>query len=277
MKASKIIYIIFFITIIKITITMLSADLKANDAIILQSTTSAKNSGFYDLILPKFKAETGIAISVVAVGTGAAIRNTKNCDGDMLIIHSPSLEKELVSSGYSKLRHDFMFNDFIIIGPISDPANINDLKDPILAFEKIFKSGSFFLSRSDNSGTHVKEMFLWEKLGVDPQEYSGKWYLETGTGMGSTINTAIALGAYTLTDRATWLNFGNKGDFSILLEGNDFLHNPYAIIVVNNKKCPKTKVKESIIFANWLISKKVQKLISSYKIEGKQLFFPYLQ
>ena len=170
-----------------------------------------------------------------------------------------------------------MFNDFIIIGPISDPAKINDLKDPIVAFEKIFKSGAFFLSRSDNSGTHVKEMFLWEKLGVDPHEYSGKWYLETGTGMGSTINTAIALGAYTLTDRATWLNFGNKGDFSILLEGNDFLHNPYAVIVVNNKKCPEAKLKESIIFANWLISKKVQKLIASYKIEGKQLFFPYLQ
>ena len=277
MKYFKALNIISFGIIPKIILIIFLTRVNANDAVVIQSTTSTKNSGFYDYILPRFKADTGIVINVVAVGTGAAIRNAKNCDGDILIAHSPSLEKELVSLGYTKLKYEFMFNDFVIIGPISDPANINYINDPILALKKIFESKSIFLSRADNSGTHVKEKFLWKQLGYDPLEYSGKWYLETGTGMGTTINTAIGLGAYTLSDRATWLNFGNKKDFTILSQGNKYLYNPYTIIVINDKKCPKTKQKESIIFANWLISEKVQELISSYKIDGKQLFYPIYQ
>ena len=263
-----ILHIIFFIPINKVL---------ANNSIILQSTTSLKNAGFYDVILPKFKQESGIIVNVVAVGTGAAIRNAKNCDGDILIIHEPSMEKDLVSLGYAKFRHVFMYNDFIIIGPSSDPARIKGFKSPIQAIEKIFKKQFFFVSRADNSGTHIKEKLLWKKVGLNPTENSGKWYFETGTGMGATINTAIGLGAYTLTDRATWLKFGNKADYSILLENGKFLYNPYAIIVISDDKCPDTKLEKSTIFANWLISKKVQNLISSYKINNKQLFFPILK
>ena len=260
--------------LMKVFLFFLTVNLISNDSIILQSTTSTKNSGFYDYILPQFQAITGITVNVVAVGTGAAIRNAKNCDGDVLIAHSPLMEGELVSSGYSKLRYEFMFNDYVIIGPSLDSAKIKGLKNPITAIKKIYKTKSTFLSRGDSSGTHIKEKTLWKKVGINPRKYSGKWYLETGTSMGATINTAIGLGAYTLTDRATWINYGNKQDFIILVAGDNSLHNPYGIMAINNDKCPNTKLKNSLIFVKWLMSRKGQKLIASYKINGEQLFFP---
>ena len=268
---------LYYLFLLKFFLFFLTANLIPNDTIILQSTTSTKNSGFYDYILPEFQAISGIKVNVVAVGTGAAIRNAKNCDGDVLIAHSPIMERELVSLGYSKFRYEFMFNDYVIIGPSLDSAKIRGLKNPTTAIKKIFKTESVFLSRGDSSGTHIKEKSLWKKIGINPQKYSGKWYLETGTSMGTTINTAIGLGGYTLTDRATWINFGNKKDFSILVAGHDSLHNPYGIIAINNDKCPNTKFEKSLIFIKWLLSKKGQKLIASYKINGEQLFFPALE
>ena len=253
------------------------SDLFTKDWILLQSTTSTKNSGFYDYILPFFEVDSGIKVKVVAVGSGAAIRNIKNCDGDVLIAHSPIMEKELLSSGYSKLSYQFMFNDFVILGPISDPAKIKGIEEPLKAIKNIFLKKSYFFSRGDNSGTHLKEKHLWKKIGLDPQKYSGDWYMETGTSMGATINTAVGYGGYTLSDRATWINFENKLDFSILVQGGNLLYNPYTIIAVNNKKCPTSNFKKSKAFIDWIISRRGQNLIDSFKVNGKQLFFPSLK
>lgn len=243
-------------------------------SILVQSTTSTANSGLYDHLLPIFQNEHDIRVDVVAVGTGQAIKNAKNCDGDVLLVHAKELEEAFVAEGFGLERTDLMYNDFVIVGPAVDPAGISGLVDAKRAFIKIANAGALFASRGDESGTHVKEQSIWQSSGVDPEPYSGEWYRETGSGMGATLNVAVGLGAYALTDRATWISFSNKQDFQVLVEGRPELRNQYGVIPVNSKACPNVDAEAADTFVNWLLSKNGQQTISDFKIDGQQLFFP---
>jgi len=251
--------------------TGLAAD---DDFIIVQSTTSTQNSGLFDHILPKFTAKTGTEVRVVAVGTGQALKNARNGDGDVVLVHSKPDEEKFVAEGWGVKRHDVMYNDFVIVGPAADPAGIAGSKDADQALKKIAEAKASFASRGDNSGTHKAELRLWEKTGVDPTHASGDWYLETGSGMGATLNTAVGKHAYTLADRGTWLSFANKDDFEVLVEGDPKLFNQYGVILVNPEKHPRVKAEKGQAFVDWLTSSEGQKAIASYKIDGQQLFFP---
>ena len=246
----------------------------SKEFITLQSTTSTQNSGFYDYILPIFSDVSNIEVRVVAVGTGQAIKNAQNCDGDVLIVHSIISEKKFVESGYGLYRKDLMYNDFIIIGPKTDPAQINSSQNALDAFNKIHKSTAIFASRGDESGTHKAEIRLWGKANLDPGKFKGRWYRELGLGMGATLNVAVQMDAYVLSDRATWLAFKNKREHQILFEGDNDLFNQYGIIPVNPKICSSEKFKESEIFINWMLSQEGQKYISSFNVNNQQLFFP---
>jgi tungstate transport system substrate-binding protein len=246
----------------------------ADNFIIVQSTTSTQNSGLFDHLLPLFTKKTGIEVRVVAVGTGQALKNAENGDGDVVLVHSQPDEEKFVADGWGVTRYPVMYNDFIIVGPASDPAKIANLKQAPEALKKIAEANAPFASRGDDSGTHKAELKLWEEAGVDPKASSGTWYLETGSGMGATLNTAVGKQAYALTDRATWLAFANKDDFKVLVEGDNKLFNQYGVILVNPAKHPNVKAKEGQAFIDWLISREGQAAIASYKIEGQQLFFP---
>ncbi|VAV94957.1 Tungstate ABC transporter, substrate-binding protein [hydrothermal vent metagenome] len=250
-----------------------SARADANN-IILQSTTSTQNSGLFDFILPKFKEQTGISVNVVAVGTGQALKNGRNGDGDVLLVHAKSAEEKFVAEGYGVKRFDVMYNDFVIVGPDSDPAKISGSKGIVTALKKISDSKSAFLSRGDDSGTNKKELQLWAKTGQDPLKHSGNWYRETGSGMGATLNIAAGMNAYTLTDRATWLAFQNKQTLKILNEGDPLLFNQYGVMLVNPVKHPHVKANSGRAFINWLTGKQGQSAIAAYKLNGTQLFFP---
>lgn len=245
-----------------------------DDFIIVQSTTSTQNSGLFDHLLPKFTEKTGIEVRVVAVGTGQALKNAKNGDGDVVLVHAKEDEEKFVAEGWGIKRHDVMYNDFIIVGPASDPAGIAGLKSADEALKKIADAKAPFASRGDDSGTHKAELTLWKQAGVDPTKASGDWYLETGSGMGATLNTAVGKHAYTLADRGTWLSFGNKSDFEVLVEGDPHLFNQYGVILVNPEKHPRVKAKQGQAFVDWLTGAEGQKAIGSYKINGQQLFFP---
>jgi tungstate transport system substrate-binding protein len=246
----------------------------AENSIILQSTTSTANSGLYDHILPIFEKKTGIKVHVVAVGTGQAIKNAKNGDGDVLLVHAKPAELKFVAGGYGVARHDVMYNDFIVVGPPSDPAKVVGLKKAVDAFKKIAAEKAVFASRGDNSGTHNKELRLWKSAGLSVAGVSGTWYRETGSGMGATLNAGVGMGAYVMTDRGTWISFKNKGDFKTLVEGDDDLFNQYGIILVNPAKHPKVKAKAGQAFIDWILSDAGQKAIRSYRLGGQQLFFP---
>ena len=249
----------------------------ANDKIIVQSTTSTKNSGLYDYILPLMKQDTGVTAHVVAVGTGAAIKNAMNCDGDVLLVHSRQREDKFVAEGYAKQRYDVMYNDYVIVGPQSDPAGIADLRDGATAFNKIAKTKSIFVSRGDMSGTHSKERALWQAASVLPDTSSAEWYRETGSGMGATLNIAAGMAGYTLTDRATWTSFGNRADLDILIEGDKNLFNPYGVMLISKNKCPTVNTKAGQAFIDWLLSEKGQSAISAFRVDDKQLFFAHAQ
>ena len=242
--------------------------------IILQSTTSTQNSGLYDYILPKFTTKNNIDVRVVAVGTGQAIKNAQNCDGDVLIVHSKASEENFVKSGFGLHRKDLMYNDFVIIGPENDPAKVKSSDNAFEAFEKIFNKRAIFSSRGDESGTHKAEIKIWDNLNINTNDFSGGWYRELGLGMGATLNVAVQMDSYVLSDRATWLAFKNKRQHLILFEGDENLFNQYGIIPVNPNKCPSVKKNLSKIFIDWMLSIEGQKYISSYKKNGQQLFFP---
>ena len=246
----------------------------SKEFITLQSTTSTQNSGLYDYILPLFSQKYNIDVRVVAVGTGQAIKNAQNCDGDVLIVHSKDSEEQFVESGYGIYRQDLMYNDFIIIGPDDDPAKIYSSKNAFEAFQKIYNSKSTFSSRGDESGTHKAEIKLWNKIKLETNKFRGNWYRELGLGMGATLNVAVQMDAYVLSDRATWLAFNNKREHKILFEGDKSLFNQYGIIPVSPKKCPTVKFNISEKFIYWMLSKEGQKNISSFKVNGHQLFFP---
>ena len=247
----------------------------AGDAFILvQSTTSTQNSGLFDHILPAFQKKTGIEVRVVAVGTGQAIKNARNGDGDVLFVHAKPAEEKFVADGFGVRRFDVMYNDFIIVGPPADPAEVAGMRDAPAALKKIAAAKAIFASRGDDSGTHKKERGLWNTAGVDPGAASGAWYRETGSGMGATLNAAVGMGAYTMTDRATWISFKNKGGFKVLVEGDARLFNQYGVILVNPKKHPRVKASAGRAFIDWLIGPEGQAAIAGYKLNGQRLFFP---
>jgi len=246
----------------------------ADKSILVQSTTSTRNSGLYDHILPLVKADTGITVNVVAVGTGQAIKNARNCDGDVLLVHAKPAEEAFVADGYGVARHDLMYNDFVIVGPPSDPASIKRMRDAGAALARIAGTQALFASRGDDSGTHKTETRLWKAAGIDPASGAGKWYRETGSGMGATLNTGVGMGAYVMTDRATWIAFKNKGDYEIVVEGDAALFNQYGVILVAKDKCPNVKAEVGQAFIDWLLSAKGQNAIGRYKQGGPQLFFP---
>ena len=242
--------------------------------IIVQSTTSTRNSGLYDHILPMFAAKTGIEVRVVAVGTGQAIRNAANGDGDVLLVHARAAEERFVADGHGVARFDVMYNDFVIVGPPSDPAGIAGMTDAVTALTKIAAAEVPFASRGDDSGTHIAELGLWKEIGVDVQAASGGWYRETGSGMGTTLNTGIGMGAYVMTDRATWLSFGNRGGHRIAVEDDPRLFNQYGIIPVSPERHPTVKADLGGKFVDWVLSEEGQTAIASFKVDGRQLFFP---
>lgn len=239
--------------------------------ITLASTTSTQNSGLYDYLLPIFTAKTGIEVRVIAVGTGQAIKIAKNGDADVLLVHHRPSEDAFVAEGYGIERRDVMYNDFVIIGPGADPAAISKLSKAGEGLRAISKMQSLFISRGDESGTHKREKELWRLSGTHPQ---GEWYREIGAGMGAALNMASSVAAYTLSDRGTWLSFGNKGDLKLLLSGDDMLFNPYGIILVNPALHPHIKIDMARSFSNWIVSDTAQKAIGDFTLQNMQLFCP---
>ena len=242
--------------------------------ITLASTTSTRNSGLYEFLLPKFTKKTGIAVRVIAVGTGQAIRLAKAGDADVLLVHHRASEEAFVNNGYGIKRIEIMYNDFIVVGPRMDPARASEGNSIVAALRAIAGTKSTFASRGDNSGTHKKEQNLWTAAGVNEKRAQEGWYRETGSGMGATLNTASAMNAYTITDRGTWLKFANKGNLVIIREGDKSLINPYGIILVSPKKHPHIKKKEGQIFIDWITSPIGQNAIAGYTIRGQQAFYP---
>ncbi len=242
--------------------------------ITVASTTSTKNSGLFDHILPLFEKKTGIQVRVVAVGTGQAIRLARNGDTDVLFVHHRPSEEKFVADGFGVQRFGVMYNDFVIAGPKDDPARIAGMRDAAKALKKIAGARAPFVSRGDDSGTHKKELALWRAAGVDTARASGTWYRETGSGMGATLNTASAMQGYALADRGTWLSFKNRAGLRVLVEGDTRLFNPYGVILVNPKRHPHVKADLGREFIAWLISPEGQAAIGAFRVNGQVLFKP---
>ena len=246
----------------------------ADNFITVASTTSTEQSGLFGHILPAFTKATGIEVRVVAVGTGQALDMGRRGNADVVFVHDRDAEEKFLAEGYAVKRFDVMYNDFVLVGPTSDPAKVKGEKDAAAAFRKIGQSQQPFVSRADRSGTHMAELRLWKAADVDIAAAKGPWYKETGSGMGQTLNTAAEMGGYTLTDRATWLSFKNRRDLTVLVEGDKRLYNQYGVMLVNPAKYPTVKADAGQKFIDWLISPAGQKTIGAYKIDGQQLFFP---
>lgn len=242
--------------------------------IVVASTTSTEQSGLFGHILPLFRQKTGIEVRVVAQGTGQALKTGEKGDADVVFVHDPVAEAKFVDAGFGIDRRLVMYNDFVIVGPKADPAKVAGGKDVVVAYRKIAEAKVPFTSRGDSSGTHAAELRLWQMAGIDPKTVGGNWYRETGSGMGPTLNTASAMNAYAFTDRGTWLNFKNRGDLSVLIEGDTRLFNQYGVMLVNPARHPHVKVAEGNAFISWLTSAEGQAAIAGYKIGGEQLFFP---
>lgn len=243
-------------------------------SIVVASTTSTQDSGLFGYLLPAFKAKTGIEVRVVAQGTGQALDTARRGDADVAFVHAKAQEEKFVADGFGVKRFDVMYNDFVLIGPKSDPAKIAGSKDIVAALKAIRAAGAPFVSRGDKSGTHTAELTLWKAADLDPAAEKPAWYREIGQGMGAALNTAAAMGAYVLSDRGTWISFKNKPDLEIAVEGDKKLFNQYGVILVNPARHPHVKQKEGQAFIDWLVSAEGQQTIRNYKIEGQQLFFP---
>lgn len=243
-------------------------------SIVVASTTSTANSGLFEALLPRFTEESGITVHVVAVGTGQAIRIAQAGDADVLFVHDEAAEQAFVAAGYGTERRRVMYNDFIIVGPSGDPAGVRGMSDAPAALARIAQTTAIFASRGDDSGTNRAELRLWAETGTDPKHASGAWYRETGSSMGATLNTASGLEAYALTDRGTWVSFGNKGDLEVLVQGDQRLFNQYGVIVVNPARFPHVKAVDARRFMTWLTSDEGQGAIADYRVDGQQLFFP---
>jgi tungstate transport system substrate-binding protein len=243
-------------------------------SIVVSSTTSTEQSGLFAHLLPRFTAKTGIAVKVVAVGTGQALDIGRRGDADVVLVHDRAAEDKFVAEGGGVKRFDVMYNDFVVVGPKSDPARVSGERDVVEAFRKIGATQPPFISRGDKSGTHAAELRYWKDAGVDIGALRGAWYKDIGQGMGPALNTAASLNAYTLADRGTWLSFKNRGDLAILVQGDQRLFNQYGVMLVSPAKHPHVKAAEGQAFVDWLVSPEGQKAIAEFKIGGEQLFFP---
>jgi tungstate transport system substrate-binding protein len=242
--------------------------------IVVASTTSTEQSGLFAHLLPAFEKDTGINVRVVAVGTGQALDIGRRGDADVVFVHDKAAELKWLAEGNGVQRYPVMYNDFVLIGPKSDPAHVAGGKDIAVALQKIAAAKSAFVSRADKSGTYSAELRLWKDAGIDISAAKGPWYRETGSGMGPALNTSAGLDAYILSDRGTWLNFHNRGSLTIVVEGDKRLFNQYGVMMVNPAKHPKVKKDLAQKFIDWLVSPKGQQTIAGYKINGEQLFFP---
>ncbi len=256
--------------------TVLTTPVCAQDkSIVVSSTTSTQDSGLFGYILPLFKEKTGIDVKVIAQGTGQALDTGRRGDSDVVFVHAKSAEEKFLAEGEGVKRYPVMYNDFVLIGPKSDPAGIKGMKDVARALKTIKDKQADFISRGDRSGTHIAELALWNKdAGIDIEKEKGPWYKSIGQGMGAALNTAGASNGYVLSDRGTWLSFKNKGDLQILVEGDKRLFNQYGVMLVNPAKHPNVKKELGQAFIDWLISPEGQKAIANYKINGEQLFYP---
>jgi tungstate transport system substrate-binding protein len=243
-------------------------------SIVVSSTTSTQDSGLFGYLLPLFKAKTGIEVKVVAQGTGQALDTGRRGDSDVVFVHAKAQEEKFLAEGQGVKRFPVMYNDFVLIGPKSDPAGIKGMKDVGKALAAIRDKKADFISRGDRSGTHSAELKLWKDSGIDIEKDKGPWYKSIGQGMGAALNTAGAGNAYVLSDRATWINYKNKGDLAILVEGDKRLFNQYGVMLVNPAKHPNVKKDFGQAFIDYLISPEGQKAIAGYKINGEQLFYP---
>ncbi|MGB9044908.1 MAG: extracellular solute-binding protein [Pseudolabrys sp.] len=253
-----------------------TAPVHAQDkSIVVSSTTSTQDSGLFGYLLPLFKQKTGIDVKVVAQGTGQALDTGRRGDADVVFVHAKSAEEKFLAEGEGVKRYPVMYNDFVLIGPKSDPAGIKGTKDIAQALQMIKDKQAPFISRGDRSGTHIAELALWNKdAGIDIEKDKGSWYKSIGQGMGAALNTASASNAYVLSDRGTWISFKNKGDLVIAVEGDKRLFNQYGVILVNPAKHPNVKRDFGQQFIDWLVSPEGQKTIANYKINGEQLFYP---
>ena len=244
-------------------------------SIVVSSTTSTQDSGLFGHILPLFKQKTGIDVKVIAQGTGQALDTGRRGDADVVFVHAKSAEEKFLAEGQGVKRYPVMYNDFVLIGPKSDPAGVKGMKDITKALQMIKDKQAPFISRGDRSGTHLAELALWNKnAGTDIEKDKGPWYKSIGQGMGAALNTASASNAYVLSDRGTWISFKNKGDLAIAVEGDKLLFNQYGVMLVNPEKHPNVKKDLGQQFIDWLVSPEGQKAIANYKINGEQLFYP---
>jgi len=241
--------------------------------ITVASTTSTEQSGLFGHILPIFEQQTGIKVRVVALGTGQALNLARRGDADVVFVHAKSAEEKFLAEGHGVKRYPVMYNDFVLIGPKSDPANVGGAKDITEALNRIEAAQAPFVSRGDKSGTHMAELKLWKASGIDLEKAKGAWYRDTGQGMGPALNTAASMNAYILADRGTWLAFKNRGDLAILVEGDKRLFNQYGVMLVNPDKHPSVKKELGQTFIDWLVSPGGQKAIAEYNINGERLFF----
>jgi tungstate transport system substrate-binding protein len=254
---------------------VLAAPAHAQDkSIVVASTTSTRDSGLFEYLLPIFKQKTGITVKVVALGTGQALDVGRRGDADVVFVHAREQEEKFLAEGHGVKRFPVMYNDFVLIGPEDDPAGVKGIKDVAKAFRAIKEKKADFISRGDRSGTHIAELKLWKIAGIDITKDRGPWYKEIGQGMGAALNTAQADNAYVLSDRGTWIHFRNKGNLTILVEGDKRMFNQYGVMLVNPAKHPNVKKELGQEFIDWLVSPEGQKAIADYKIDGQQLFFP---
>ncbi|MGH8692371.1 MAG: substrate-binding domain-containing protein [Burkholderiales bacterium] len=242
--------------------------------ITVASTTSTEQSGLFKHLLPIFERKAGIQVRVVALGTGQALDMGRRGDADVVLVHAKPLEEKFVAEGHGVRRSEVMYNDFVLIGPKSDPAGVGGGKDAVRAFQQIHKTRAPFVSRGDRSGTHFAELELWKSAGIDIGKEKGSWYRETGSGMGPALNTAAGMDAYVLADRGTWISFKNRAGLVIVLEGDRRLFNQYGVILVNPAKHAHIKKQMGQAFIDWLVSRDGQQSIADYRIGGEQLFFP---
>src|ERR1043166_6806923 len=262
------------IAIMALALLATSPAFAQDKSIVVASTTSTQDSGLFGYLLPLFKQKTGITVRVVAQGTGQALDTGRRGDADVLFVHAKAQEEKFIADGYGVKRYPVMYNDFVLVGPKSDPAGVGGTKDIVAALKAIKAKAKPFISRGDRSGTHIAELDLWKAAGIDIAKDKGPWYKEIGQGMGAALNTASASNAYTLADRGTWISFKNRGDLDIVIQGDKRLFNQYGVLLVNPARHPHVKKDLGQAFIGYLVSDEGQKAIAGYKIEGQQLFFP---
>jgi len=251
----------------------LALGLSADRSIVVASTTSTQDSGLFGYLLPLFTAKTGIAVKVIAQGTGQALDTARRGDADVVFVHAKAQEEKFLAEGFGVKRFDVMYNDFVLIGPKADPAGVKG-GNIETALKTIKEKAAPFISRGDRSGTHTAELALWKQAGIDIEATRGPWYRAIGQGMGAALNTASALNGYVLSDRGTWISFKNRSDLDIIVEGDKRLFNKYGVMLVNPEKYPTVKKEDGQAFVDWLISGEGQAAIAGYRIDGQQLFFP---